>query len=99
MRKSGLYRLTHFYSYGGLAGSCVNTPGNAANTVVFPLTVVDLAIAVMVGDGCCAFASMALGSNESGKAKRSVGNAAVLSPVRSASSENTENGSRLRRNA
>ena len=29
--------------------------GNAANTVVFPLTVVALAIAVMVGDGCCAF--------------------------------------------
>lgn len=30
--------------------------GNAANTVVFPLTVVALAIAVMIGDGCCAFA-------------------------------------------
>lgn len=28
--------------------------GNAANTVVFPLTVIALAIAVMVGDGCCA---------------------------------------------
>ena len=26
--------------------------GNAANTVVFPLTVVALAIAVMIGDGC-----------------------------------------------
>ena len=38
-------------------GSC----GNAANTVVFPLTVVALSIAVMVGDGCCAFVSMALG--------------------------------------
>ena len=38
-------------------GAC----GNAANTVVFPLTVVALAIAVMVGDGCCAFVSMALG--------------------------------------
>ena len=34
--------------------------GNAANTVVFPLAVVALAIAVMVGDGCCAFVSMAL---------------------------------------
>ena len=29
--------------------------GNAANTVVFPLTVVALAIAVMIGDGACAF--------------------------------------------
>lgn len=53
--------------------------GNAANTVVFPLTVVALAIAVMVGDGCCAFVSMALGRNEVDKAKRSVGNAVVLS--------------------
>ena len=28
--------------------------GNAANTVVYPLTVIALAIAVMIGDGCCA---------------------------------------------
>ncbi len=53
--------------------------GNAANTVVFPLTVVALAIAVMIGDGCCAFVSMALGRNEVDKARRSVGNAVVLS--------------------
>lgn len=26
--------------------------GNAANTVVFPLTVIALAVAVMIGDGC-----------------------------------------------
>ena len=30
--------------------------GNAANTVVFPLTVIALAIAVMIGDGYCALA-------------------------------------------
>ena len=59
--------------------SYLGSYGNAANTVVFPLTVVALAIAVMVGDGCCAFVSMALGRNETGKAKRSVGNAVVLS--------------------
>ena len=59
--------------------SYLGSYGNAANTVVFPLTVVALAIAVMVGDGCCAFVSMALGRNEIGKAKRSVGNAVVLS--------------------
>lgn len=34
--------------------------GNAANTVVFPLTVVALALAVMIGDGCCAFVSISL---------------------------------------
>ncbi|MEF2814872.1 MAG: MATE family efflux transporter [Oscillospiraceae bacterium] len=59
--------------------SYLGSYGNAANTVVFPLTVVALAIAVMIGDGCCAFVSMALGRNEADKAKRSVGNAVVLS--------------------
>ena len=58
--------------------SYLGSYGNAANTVVFPLTVVALAIAVMVGDGCCAFVSMALGRGEPEKAKRSVGNAVVL---------------------
>ncbi len=58
--------------------SYLGSYGNAANTVVFPLTVVALAIAVMVGDGCCAFVSMALGRKESDKAKCSVGNAVVL---------------------
>ena len=63
--------------------SYLGSYGNAANTVVFPLTVVALAIAVMIGDGCCAFVSMALGRNEVDKAKRSVGNAVVLSVVSS----------------
>ena len=58
--------------------SYLGSYGNAANTVVFPLTVVALALAVMVGDGCCAFVSMALGRNEVDKAKLSVGNAVVL---------------------
>ena len=59
--------------------SYLGSYGNAANTVVFPLTVVALAIAVMIGDGCCAFVSMELGRNEVDKARRSVGNAVVLS--------------------
>ena len=58
--------------------SYLGSYGNAANTVVFPLTVVALGIAVMVGDGCCAYVSMALGRGEPEKAKRSVGNAVVL---------------------
>lgn len=53
--------------------------GNAANTVVFPLTVVALSIAVMIGDGCCAFVSIALGSGNTRSAHKSVGNALVLS--------------------
>ena len=57
--------------------------GNAANTVVFPLTVVALAVAVMIGDGCCAFVSICLGRGESDSARRSVGNAVVMSIVSS----------------
>ena len=52
--------------------------GNAANTVVFPLTVVALSIAVMIGDGACAFVSISLGANNSENANRSIGNAIVL---------------------
>ena len=58
--------------------SYLGSYGNASNTVVFPLTVVALAIAVMIGDGCCAFVSISLGKGEVGEAKKSVGNAAVL---------------------
>lgn len=52
--------------------------GNAANTVVFPLTVVALAIAVMIGDGCCAYVSICLGSRDQKHAGKSVGNAVAL---------------------
>ena len=55
--------------------------GNAANTVVFPLTVVALSIAVMIGDGCCAFVSICLGANRTDDAHRSIGSAVVLSVV------------------
>lgn len=58
--------------------SYLGSYGNAANTVVFPLTVVALAIAVMIGDGCCAFVSISLGKNEMDTAKRSVGNSVVM---------------------
>ena len=52
--------------------------GNAANTVVFPLTVIALGIAVMIGDGCCAFVSISLGEKKSGDASRSVGNSVII---------------------
>ena len=52
--------------------------GNAANGVVFPLTVVALAVAVMIGDGCCAFVSICLGSHNQENAHRSIGNSVVL---------------------
>lgn len=58
--------------------SYLGSYGNAANTIVFPLTVAALAIAVMTGDGCCAFVSISLGKRENTNAKRSVGNAVIM---------------------
>ncbi|MBQ8080423.1 MAG: MATE family efflux transporter [Clostridia bacterium] len=52
--------------------------GNAANTVVFPLTVVALALAVMIGDGCCAFVSIKLGQGHQKEAGSSVWSAILL---------------------
>ena len=53
--------------------------GNAANTVVYPLTVVALAFAVMIGDGCCAFVSISLGAKNASNAHKSIGSAVVMS--------------------
>lgn len=55
--------------------------GNAANTVVFPLTVIALGIAVMIGDGTCAFVSISLGGGKQDDAHRSVGNAVLLCAI------------------
>ena len=44
--------------------------GNAANTVVFPLTVIALAVAVMIGDGCCAFVSISQGAGQGENVRR-----------------------------
>ncbi|MDO4549460.1 MAG: MATE family efflux transporter, partial [Clostridia bacterium] len=51
--------------------------GNAANTVVYPLTVVALAIAVTFGDGTAAFFSLCLGAKENDSARRSVGSSVI----------------------
>lgn len=63
--------------------SYLGSYGNAANTVVFPMTVVALAIAVMIGDGCCAFVSISLGANKQEDAHRSIGSAVVLCVISS----------------
>ncbi len=52
--------------------------GNAANTVVFPMTVVALAVAVLIGDGCCAFVSLSLGGGREEDAHKSIGSAIIL---------------------
>ncbi len=73
---AALYNIVDqiFIANAGYLGSY----GNAANTVVFPLTVVALAIAVMIGDGCCAFVSICLGAKQNDNAHRSIGNAIML---------------------
>jgi putative MATE family efflux protein len=58
--------------------SYLGSYGNAANTVVFPMTVVALAIAVLIGDGSCAFVSIALGKGAKEDAHKSVGNSVVI---------------------
>lgn len=63
--------------------SYLGSLGNAANTVVFPLTVIALGIAVMIGDGCCAFVSISLGEQNPKDATRSVGNSVFLCIVSS----------------
>ncbi len=55
--------------------------GNAANTVVFPLTVIALAIAVMIGDGCCAFVSLNLGKGDKNAASNSIGLCVLMSII------------------
>lgn len=58
--------------------SYLGSYGNAANTVVFPLTVVALAVAVMIGDGCCAYVSISLGAGEAENARHGIGSAVTL---------------------
>lgn len=58
--------------------------GNAANTVVFPLTVIALAVSVCIGDGCCAMVSALLGEGRSDKARRAFGNAILITVIVSA---------------
>ena len=52
--------------------------GNGATNVVFPITIISLAIALMIGDGCAAFLSLCQGKKDLRSAKKSVGNALTL---------------------
>lgn len=63
--------------------SYLGSYGNAANTVVFPLTVIALAIAIMIGDGCCAFVSISLGERKTDNASKSMGNSVILTIITS----------------
>ncbi len=59
----------------------VGAEGNGATNIVYPLTVMALAVATMIGDGACSFVSISLGSGERDKAHRTVGNAIILAVI------------------
>ena len=52
--------------------------GNGATNVVFPITIISLAIALMLGDGTAAYLSLCQGKKDIKSAKKSVGNAVTL---------------------
>lgn len=52
--------------------------GNGATNVVFPITVIALAAALMIGDGSAAFLSICQGKNDTENAHHSVGNAITM---------------------
>ena len=59
-------------------GRGVGYLGNGATNVVFPITIIALAIALMIGDGCAAYLSICQGKKDAESANRSVGNAVVV---------------------
>jgi len=52
--------------------------GNGATNVVFPITIIALALAVLIGDGGAAYLSLKLGEGDLDSVKKCVGNAAVM---------------------
>ncbi len=59
-------------------GNGVGYLGNAATNVVYPFTVIALALALLIGDGTSALFSLNLGKKDYYKANKGVGNSIVL---------------------
>ena len=59
----------------------VNYLGNGATNVVFPLTMVCLAFALMFGDGSSAYMSLKLGEKKKEEASKGVANGILLSVI------------------
>jgi Na+-driven multidrug efflux pump len=58
-------------------GQGIGLLGNGATTVVYPLTVIALAIALLIGDGCAAYMSICQGKKDSENAGKAWGNSIV----------------------
>ena len=59
-------------------GNGVGYLGNAATNVVYPFTVIALALALLVGDGASALFSLYLGKKDNKSANKGVGNSIIL---------------------
>lgn len=55
--------------------------GNGATNVVFPLTMIALAFALMMGDGTSAYLSLKLGGKKKEEAAKGVGNGIIISVI------------------
>lgn len=74
MLVSALYNIVDQIFIGN---SGAGTAGIMATTLVFPFTVVALAIAQLIGDGCAALFSISLGAKDEKTSNKSVGNAII----------------------
>ena len=53
--------------------------GNGATNVVFPITIIALALSLMIGDGGAAYLSLKLGEGDTENARKGIGNAVTIS--------------------
>lgn len=74
MLVSALYNIVDQIFIGN---SSSGTSGIMATTLVFPFTVVALAIAQLIGDGCATLFSISLGTKDEKTSNKSVGNAII----------------------
>ena len=74
MLVSALYNIVDQIFIGNSASG---TAGIMATTLVFPFTVVALALAQLIGDGCATLFSISLGSKDEKTSNKSVGNAII----------------------
>lgn len=74
MLVSALYNIVDQIFIGN---SGAGTAGIMATTLIFPFTVVALAIAQLIGDGCASLFSISLGAKDKKTSNKSVGNAII----------------------
>ncbi len=74
MLVSALYNIVDQIFIGN---SVAGTAGIMATTLIFPFTVLALALALLIGDGCATLFSISLGAKDEKTSNKSVGNAII----------------------